>query len=58
MLTTNQADRIAEELVGRLGETALAAAVWQAQWAAAQGQAVRSRDWARIAEATSRALPV
>lgn len=58
MLTRVDADRIAHALVGRYGEAALAAAVWQTQWAAAQGETVKLQDWAQIAEATERALPL
>jgi hypothetical protein len=58
MLTRIDADKIAHALLGRYGEAALAGAVLQTQWAAKRGETVKLRDWARIAEATERALPV
>ena len=57
MLTPTQASTIADAMIARMGETSLAAAVWQAQQAAARGDLRKLADWALIAETMQNALP-
>lgn len=58
MLTTRQAHSIARALLAGWGETALAAAVWRSQMAAARGDLRRMTDWRLIADVLSRLAPV
>lgn len=58
MLTRTQAQSVAETLLAVRGETAVAAAVWRAQLAAARGDLCRMTDWRLIADAMTRLIPV
>ena len=49
MLTETEIGTIAETMDTRLGETAIAYAMLQAQWAGDTGDDLRVKDWSRIA---------
>lgn len=53
MLSHHNVDRAAQQMVERMGEVALAAAVLRAQVAAAAGDPQLQADWSRIAQATA-----